>query len=130
MALNGVLGTKFKLIAGYPGTREVTLAMDRNEVQGICGMGINSMQTQRPDWFTPQSSVRILAQETIKSDPVFDAMGAPLAIDFAKTPQQRQAMALIYAQGVFTRPFAMGPDVPRGSRRGGAQSLFASARRP
>ena len=37
--LNNVLGTKFKLVMGYPGSREITLAMERGEVQGVCGIG-------------------------------------------------------------------------------------------
>ena len=34
-------------------------------------------------------------------------------MDFAKTPEQRAIMDLVYAQGVFTRPFMVAPEVPQ-----------------
>ena len=37
--LNSVLGAKFKIVTGYPGSREITLALERGEVQGACGIG-------------------------------------------------------------------------------------------
>jgi tripartite-type tricarboxylate transporter receptor subunit TctC len=111
-ALNATLGAKFKLISGYPGTREVLLAMDKGEVQGICGMGYSSVVSQRPDWSGPNSPVRVLVQETIKTDPALDRAGVPRALDFAKTPEQRQILEVIYGQFAFTRPFVMAPEAP------------------
>lgn len=35
--VNGVLGTKMKIVSGYPGGNDVSLAMERGEVQGRCG---------------------------------------------------------------------------------------------
>ena len=34
--LSALLGMKFKLVKGYRGSQEIRLAMERNEVQGIC----------------------------------------------------------------------------------------------
>jgi tripartite-type tricarboxylate transporter receptor subunit TctC len=111
-ALVNVLGAKFKLIGGYRGTMEVALAVERGEVQGICGQGYANILWQRPDWFRPGSPVRVLAQESIAGDPELNKLGVPRTLDFAKTPEQRQILEIIYAQGVFTRPFVMAPDVP------------------
>jgi tripartite-type tricarboxylate transporter receptor subunit TctC len=111
-ALNNVLGTKLRLIAGYPGTREVMLAVDKGEVQGLCGIGYTSTISQKPEWFTPDSPVRVLAQEAIRGLPELDRAGVPLAIDFARTPEDRKILEIIYSQLVFTRPFMMAPDVP------------------
>jgi tripartite-type tricarboxylate transporter receptor subunit TctC len=126
-ALMNVLGAKFKLIAGYPGTREVTLAMDKGEVQGLCGFGISSLRAQRPDWFRPGSPVHVLAQETIKGDPELDKEGVPHTLDFAKTEEQKTILSIVYAQGLFTRPFVMAPEVPKARfeavRRAFAQAL-------
>jgi tripartite-type tricarboxylate transporter receptor subunit TctC len=49
-AENNILGTRFRIISGYTGTRDVVLAVDRNEVQGVCGLGLPGMMAQRPDW--------------------------------------------------------------------------------
>ncbi len=112
-ALVNVLGAKMKLVAGYPGTREVMLAMDKNEVQGICGQGIANISWQRPDWFSDGSPVRVIVQESINGDPELNKKGVPLAINFAKTSEQKQILEIVYAQGLFTRPYFVAPDVPQ-----------------
>ncbi len=112
MALNNVLGTRLKLISGYPGTREVMLAMDKGEVQGLCGIGYTSTISQKPEWFKPDSPVRVLVQEAVKGLPDLDRAGAPLAVDFARTAEQREILEIIYSQLLFTRPFMMAPEVP------------------
>jgi tripartite-type tricarboxylate transporter receptor subunit TctC len=112
-ALVNVLGVKFKLISGYRGTADIMLAVDRGEVQGICGQGYANISWQRPDWFRAGSPVRVLAQESITGDPELNKRGVPLTLDFAKTPEQRQILEIVYAQGVFTRPFLVAPDVPQ-----------------
>jgi tripartite-type tricarboxylate transporter receptor subunit TctC len=112
-ALVNVLGAKFKLISGYRGTLDIALAMERGEVQGICGQGYANISWQRPDWFRAGSPIRVLAQESITGDPELNKRGVPLTLDFAKTPEQRQILEIVYAQGVFTRPFVMAPDVPK-----------------
>lgn len=111
-ALNRVLGTKLKLISGYPGTREIMLAMEKGEVQGLCGIGYTSTVSQRPDWLKPDSPMRTLVQETSRSSPYLNSLGVPLAIDYTKSAEQRQILDVIYAQLLFTRPFMMAPDAP------------------
>jgi tripartite-type tricarboxylate transporter receptor subunit TctC len=111
-ALVNVLGVKFKLISGYRGTADIMLAVDRGEVQGICGQGYANISWQRPDWFRVGSPVRVLAQ-SITGDPELNKRGVPLTLDFAKTAEQRQILEIVYAQGVFTRPFVVAPDVPQ-----------------
>lgn len=125
-ALNRVIGTKFKLISGYPGTREIMLAMEKGEVQGLCGIGYTSTISQRPDWLRPNSPMRVLVQETSRSGPELDQLGVPLAIDYAKTPEQRRILEIIYAQLLFTRPFMMAPDVPK-ERVEAIRSAFSQA---
>ena len=125
-ALVNVLGVKFRLVSGYPGTREIAFAMDKGEVQGLCGQGIANISWQRPDWFVEGSPVRVLVQESIKGDPELTRRGVPLALDFAKTREQRQILEIVYAQGVFTRPYFMAPDVPA-ERVEAVRKAFAQA---
>jgi tripartite-type tricarboxylate transporter receptor subunit TctC len=109
--LNNVLGTRFRVISGYPGTREILVAMERNEVQGVCGMGWDAMYSQRPDWLE-KGFIRILVQENLSGSPVFDRMGVPKSIDFAKTPEDRQVIELAYTQQAFGRPYILPPGTP------------------
>ena len=109
--LTNVLGAKIRLVAGYKGTNEISLAIERGEVQGLCGMGWTSIKSQKPDWFA-EKKVRVLLQEATKGADDLNAQKVPLSVDFAKTPEQRAIMELVYAQGVFTRPFMVAPEVP------------------
>jgi tripartite-type tricarboxylate transporter receptor subunit TctC len=109
--LVNVLGVKLRLIGGYAGSRDVLLAIERNEVQGICGMGWASISMQRTDWLK-SGFVRIIAQEDLKGEPAVTRMGAPLTISFAKTEADRQVMELIYSQSLFGRPYVLPPGVP------------------
>lgn len=109
--LNNVLGTKFRLVTGYPGSREVTLAIEKGEVQGYCGMSWSSVSTARPDWVS-SGFMRVLVQEHAKGHPVMNRMGVPLAVDFAKTAQDRQIMELVYSQATYGRPYILPAGVP------------------
>jgi tripartite-type tricarboxylate transporter receptor subunit TctC len=110
--LNHVLGTKFKIVSGYPGSNEITLAIEKGEVQGACGIGWSSLEGAHPDWLRTHF-VNILAQEIIRPNPELQKLGVPLAISFAKTDRQRQIMKLIYTQPLFGRPFIAAPEVPK-----------------
>ena len=108
---NNILGAKFRVVTGYAGTQEIALAVERNEVHGICGFGYTSLLTIRPNW-VPQGTVRILVQENVKGSPELNQMGVPRTVDFAKTVEDRQIMELVYSQGVFGRPYILPPGVP------------------
>jgi tripartite-type tricarboxylate transporter receptor subunit TctC len=107
---NNVLGTKWRIVRGYPGSREINLALEQGEVQGTCGMGWSSIQLQNPDWVT-NGKFRLIAQETTKGQAQLTAMNVPLTYGFAKTDADRAVMELAYSQELFGRPFVLPPDV-------------------
>ena len=109
--LNNAAGTKFRIVSGYPGTREITLAIEKGEVQGLCGFSWSSLSAQHPDWLK-RDFVRVLVQENAKGHPEVNRMGVPHATDFARTPQDRQVMDLIYSSEIFGRPYVLPPGVP------------------
>jgi hypothetical protein len=109
--LNNVTGTRTRLVSGYPGTREITLAIEKGEVQGLCGFSWSSLQAQRPDW-VKGGFIRVLVQEHDKGNPDINKMGVPLAVDFAKTPEDRRVMELVYSSQTFGRPYMLPPGVP------------------
>jgi hypothetical protein len=75
-------------------------------------MGWTSIQSQRPDWFEKKTG-RVPAQESAIGDPALNQQGVPLSVAFAKDPEQRQMLELLYSRGVFTRPFIMASDAPK-----------------
>lgn len=109
--LNNLTGAKIRQVGGYPGTREITLAIEKNEVQGLCGFSWSSLNAQRPDWIK-SGFVRVIVQEHDKGHPDIFKLGAPVAVDFAKTPEARQIMELVYSAETFGRPYMLAPGVP------------------
>ena len=109
--LVNVLGVKLRLVGGYTGSRDITLAMERNEVHGMCGMDWSSLVTQRKDWLD-SGFVRPLAQEDLSGHPELNKLGVPLTVSFAKSPTDRQVLEVIYSGNAFGRPFLLPGDVP------------------
>ncbi|MGE3710442.1 MAG: hypothetical protein AB7G35_12275, partial [Hyphomicrobiaceae bacterium] len=109
--LNNVLGTKFKVIAGYQGSGTAQIAMEKGETQGICGLQWSSFSTTHPDWLRDKK-VRILVQLAPKSLPDLDKLGVPIIWKFVKNKEQERALRLIFDQQVFGRPYIMPPGVP------------------
>ena len=108
--VNGVLGTKMKVVTGYPGGNEVGLAMERGEVQGRCGWSWSSVQATHKDWIT-QKKIVVLVQLALSKHP--DLPDVPLVTDLAKTDEQRQILKLIFARQVMGRPFLAPPGLPK-----------------
>ena len=109
--LDNLLGTKFRVVTGYAGSKEITLAIDRNEVNGACGIGWSGLPTLHPEWFA-NKLVNVIVQLSMKGHPELNRMGIPLAVQFAKTDEERQVIELIESQGVFGRPYVLPPNVP------------------
>ncbi|MDB5507865.1 MAG: Tripartite-type tricarboxylate transporter, receptor component TctC [Hyphomicrobiales bacterium] len=107
-----LLGSKLRLIAGYKGSNEVSLAIQRNEVQGVCGLLWSSARQQYPDVLKPDGSVKVLVQEDTRPLPEIAKLGAPLIMEFAKTPEQKSALDVFLTQGSISRPFMLPPGVP------------------
>ena len=111
LLLNAVLGTKFKVVLGYSGNRDVQLAIEKGEIHGQCGAAWASVLATHPDWFR-SGLVKVLVQEASIGNPVLDQQGVPKSVDFARTPQERQVLDLIYSQERFGRPNIMAAEVP------------------
>ncbi|MFL6799042.1 MAG: Bug family tripartite tricarboxylate transporter substrate binding protein [Xanthobacteraceae bacterium] len=109
--LNNLTGAKFRIVTGYPGTREITLAIEKGEVQGLCGFSWSSLVAQRPDWIQ-NGFIRVLVQEHAKGHSAVNRMGVPLAVDFAKGEDERRILELFYSSEVFGRPYMMPPGMP------------------
>jgi tripartite-type tricarboxylate transporter receptor subunit TctC len=110
LALNAILGFKFRLVGGYPSSAEVFLAMERGEVQGICE-SLDSIKVRRPDWIA-NGTVSVLFQGGIQ--PNTDLPNVPFIVDLAQRPEDKQAIEFLYAGQGIGRPFVAPPDLPPG----------------
>jgi tripartite-type tricarboxylate transporter receptor subunit TctC len=108
--INGVLGTKMKIVTGYPGGNDVNLALERGEVDGRCGWSWSSVVSTRASWIK-EKKVTILMQLSLQKHP--DLPDVPLITDLAKTDEQRAILRLIFARQPLGRPFLAPPEVPQ-----------------
>jgi tripartite-type tricarboxylate transporter receptor subunit TctC len=107
--INNVLGTKFKMVTGYPGGNDVSLAIERGEVAGRCGWSWSSVMTTRPAWVA-NKTIAVLVQLSLAKHP--DLPDVPLIVDLAKTDEQRQIFKLIFSRQTMGRPFLAPPGLP------------------
>jgi tripartite-type tricarboxylate transporter receptor subunit TctC len=107
--MNGVLNTKFKIISGYPGGNDVSLAMQRGEVKGRCGWSWSSVVATQEQWYKDKT-INVLVQLSLNKHE--DLQHIPLIMDLAKTKEQKQILRLVFARQVMGRPFVAPPDVP------------------
>ena len=108
-ALNELVGTKFKIVSGYPGGNEITLALERGEVEGYCGWALGSIKTRAPDWLR-DGKIRPLAQFTLSK--AADLPNVPLASDLAGSEQARRAVEFLATDSVLAWPLVAPPDLP------------------
>src|ERR1700730_10542352 len=106
---NALLGTKFKIVNGYPGTTEIILAMERGEVQGIGDWSWSSMKTARPDWLR-DGKITLLMQAALQKEP--ELGDVPSALDFVKNQADRSVMELSLTQKTVARPIIAPPGIP------------------
>ncbi len=112
VVLKEVLGAKFKLVTGYPGTREIVMALERGEVGGICGFSYATTKQQVPGALDGSKGFKIIVQNGTESHPELKAIGVPLSIGYAKSESDRKLLELYYSLGRFSRAFMMPPGVP------------------
>jgi tripartite-type tricarboxylate transporter receptor subunit TctC len=110
LILNSVLGTKLKIIQGYPGAGDISLAIERGELDGYAAWCWDCMKAQKPEW-VKGDFVRVLMQIAIDGDPELTAKGVPTALDLTKTPEQKAQLRVALASGLVARPFTAPPNL-------------------
>jgi hypothetical protein len=106
VVLNNVLGTRLKLVKGYAGSAALRLAMDRGEIDGFCGVTLDSMRTAG----LTDGKANILLQIALKRNPAL--AGVPFVMDYAKREEDRQVLRLVFGWLDLERPLAAPPGTP------------------
>ena len=111
--LNKVLGMKFEVIQGYPGSKEALQAVERGEVQGTCGIQWSSFAPAFGSWIT-EGKVRLFGQISAPpGDPLMNKQNVPNIWEAIDDDNKRQVLRLIFDQSEFGRPYMMPPGVPK-----------------
>ncbi len=108
--LNAVLGTKFKVIYGYPGGNQVNLALERGEVEARLGWTYRSAISEKPHWFKKGGKARIILQMGIQKNP--ELKGIPWVNDLIKNKDDLRAVELLSSPMLLGRPYFAPPGVP------------------
>jgi len=112
--LNSLLGAKFKVVAGYKSTNDVTLAMERKEVDGLLGTSWDSFKATKSDWVR-DNKARVLLQ--VSFDSHAELAGVPNLSGLVKRPEDRELLEVVLARQIYGRPFAAPPGVSPGATK-------------
>jgi tripartite-type tricarboxylate transporter receptor subunit TctC len=107
--MNALFGSKFDLVSGYKVSGDVSLAIERGEVQGRCGWAWSSIKATHQHW-VDQKKLNLLVQFSLVKHP--ELPDVPLVLDFARDDRQHQILKLIFARQIFGWPFLAPPGVP------------------
>jgi tripartite-type tricarboxylate transporter receptor subunit TctC len=108
-AMNGLVGTKFKIVTGYPGGNEVNLAMERGEIDGRASNAWASWKSTRPDWVKDKKIIP-LVQVGLRRAP--DLPDVPLLNELAGNDMDRQVLTFLSADTAIARAVVAAPDTP------------------
>jgi len=108
--VQALAGGKVKIVTGYTGTPPITLAMERGEVDALCGYGWSIFKSEKPNWKT-DNILRFLVQMSITPDPELVSLGVPDFNSFL-SGDNRKASELILGQQAFSRPYIAPPETP------------------
>jgi tripartite-type tricarboxylate transporter receptor subunit TctC len=120
--LNHLIGTKFKLVMGYPGVTEVVLAIERGEAQVLGDWSLSSLTVARPTWLA-EKRINLLMQIALERDPELGQL--PFALDFVKNDADRAVLQLYLTQKTVARPMIAPPGVPA-DRLAALRTAFAA----
>jgi tripartite-type tricarboxylate transporter receptor subunit TctC len=107
--INETLGTKMKIVVGYPGQNEVYFAMERGEVDGFPSLFYNTLNATRPNW-RAEKNIKLLLQYGLEKEPAL--ANVPSLLDLVTNPEDRLLLQAGLAEITLGRPYLMPPNVP------------------
>ncbi len=108
-AMNATLGTKFKIVTGYPGGNEMNMSMENGETGARGSNPWSTWKATKPDWIA-QKKIHVIAQVGLARAP--DLPDVPLLTDLANNERDRAALRLLSAPSAVGRPYFTTPGVP------------------
>src|SRR5580692_2036833 len=109
--LRNIFHMPIRIVTGYPGGAEITLAMQRHEVDGRCGWSWTSLMSRNKAMLTGKD-INVTLQFALTNDGDPNLLRVPLIMDLTTDPAQRAALKLIVSRQSIARPFATPPGVP------------------
>jgi tripartite-type tricarboxylate transporter receptor subunit TctC len=123
LVLKNVLGANIRMIPGYPGTREVNLAMHRGEVNGVCGLYVSTIKATFLDEVTSGQLKPVVQMGNKRSN---DYGNVPSVFDFAKNDLDRAVLDVHFKQLLLGRGLAGPPGIPPNRLKALREALLAT----
>ena len=101
MVLNGLVGTRLKIIGGYTGTNNSALALERGEIEGMSFPWV-VLNATRKQWLD-EHKINLLLQTGLDKDPAIEQV--PRMIDLAPDADAKRILQL------FSSPYSIGRSV-------------------
>ena len=120
---NNLIGTKFRVVMGYPGAADYFLAIERGEVDGSASTSWSNFTGPRANWYSDKK-INVLLQLAPEGRPGVDA---PLVTQYAKNDLDRRVLEMIFSRQTLAYPFAAPPGVPEdrlAALRAGFDAVF------
>lgn len=106
---NATLGTRFKLITGYKGGNDLSLALERGEIHGRGSQTMAGWKATNPDWVATRKIIP-LWQMSVKPDP--ELPGVPMLHDLVEGEENKIIVRIYSAISSLGRPFLAPPGSP------------------
>lgn len=107
-AVNELMGAKLKILAGYKGTAETSLALERGEIE-MALHNWEALRTEKADWLRDKK-INLIVQYGVERHA--ELSNVPTIIELAKTEEQRQIWRLLLSTSSVGYSLSMPPDVP------------------
>jgi tripartite-type tricarboxylate transporter receptor subunit TctC len=101
-------GAIWDMTVGYKGTNDLTIALERGEVDGFCGFDWASLKAQKPTWVRDKT-VNVLIQDAIEPLDELTRLGVPHIMKYVTDDTTRKVVEFVLSQQVFHRSFIAPP---------------------
>ena len=101
-------GAIWDMTVGYKGTNDLSIALERGEIDGLCGFDWASLKSQKPNWVRDKV-VNVIIQDAIQPLDELTKLGVPHIMKYVKDDTTRKVVELILSQQVFHRSFIAPP---------------------
>ena len=122
--LNALVGTKFKVIKGYKATSDILPAIERGEVDGLCGWGWDGAQVNGRDYLA-RGVFSVGLESGTERHPELAAKGVPFMLDLVDNEETKKVLRFLFSYLVYVRPFITPPELPT-DRLDALQKAFAA----
>jgi hypothetical protein len=107
--LNALVGTKFKIVTGYPSGIAVDHAMEKGEVEGRGSNQWSAWKAIHPDWVREKKIIP-LVQVGLRKEA--DLPDVPLLSELAQNEEQRRMLQFVSEAAAMDGPLAAPPGIP------------------